>query len=636
MTAPAAATVDDQSPFSKVWEILSPAERRQLGFLTPAVVLMAILETAGVASIVPFLGLLSDPTAIERNRLLRFAYETGGFGSENAFFFVVGACVLVLVTVGNTVSALTTWRLLRFSWMRNHTLSSRLLGMYLGQPYEFFLAKNSAELGKNILTEVQAVVTGVIVQGVQLAARFVVIVAVSITLFIVDPVMAAGVLVVFGGVYGGLFAVIRRRVTRAGRERVELNRIRFKVAQEALAGIKELKLYGLAPVALKAFSKSSFEFASRQASNAVIAQLPRFALETIAFGGVLLMVMYLLGEGRALEQVLPVLGLYAFAAYRMLPALQVIFGGMTQMRFNVGALDLLHRDMHLRAHSATTSSTTPTPIVLKDRVALEGVSFRYAGSTRQTLDGVHLAIGAGEWVALVGPTGAGKSTLVDIVLGLLAPQSGRVTVDGVALDDEGKQLGWQKNVAYVPQQIFLIDDTIAQNIAFGSDEIDLERVTAAARIAQIHDFIATELPGGYATSIGERGVRLSGGQRQRIGVARALYRAPSLLVLDEATSALDNQTEAAFFAALKTQLRGCAVISIAHRLSTTRGFDRIHVIEGGRVVDAGTFDELSIRSSHFKVPDEGGAPGVMPPLSEPVALEPIGDGSGSLDGEAHA
>jgi ABC-type multidrug transport system fused ATPase/permease subunit len=347
--------------------------------------------------------------------------------------------------------------------------------------------------------------------------------------------------------------------------------------------------------------------------------------------------MYLLGEGRALEQVLPVLGLYAFAAYRMLPALQVIFGGMTQMRFNVGALDLLHRDMHLRANSATTSSATPTSIVLKDRVALESVSFKYAGSTRQTLDGVHLAIGAGEWVALVGPTGAGKSTLVDIVLGLLAPQSGRVTVDGVALDDEGKQLGWQKNVAYVPQQIFLIDDSIAQNIAFGSDDIELERVTAAARIAQIHDFIVTELPAGYATSIGERGVRLSGGQRQRIGVARALYRAPSLLVLDEATSALDNQTEAAFFAALKTQLRGCAVISIAHRLSTTRGFDRIHVIEGGRVVDAGTFDELSARSSHFRVPDEGGAPGALPPLSEPGTLEPaIGEGTGTLDGEAHA
>jgi ABC-type multidrug transport system fused ATPase/permease subunit len=592
---------DGVGPLSKVWSILSRGERRQLLLLTPAVVLMAVLETAGVASIVPFLGLLSDPATIERNEWLSRAYELGGFMSRNGFFFAVGLSVLALVTVGNVVSALTTWALLRFSWLRNHTLSTRLLDAYLHQPYEFFLSKNSSELGKNILTEVQSVVTGVIVQGVQLTARFVVVVAVSVTLFILDPFMAAGVLLVFGGVYGALFLSIRRRVTRAGRERVELNRQRFKVAQEALAGIKELKLYGLEPVALQAFSSSSHEFATRQASNAVVAQMPRFALETIAFGGVLVMVSWLLAEGRPLEHVLPVLGLYAFAAYRMLPALQTIFGGLTQLRFNVGALDVLHADLITRS-SSTSANAVADDVPFARGLSLRSVSFRYQGAGRQTLDGVDLDIAAGDWVALVGPTGAGKSTIVDVVLGLLQPHSGSVDVDGVALDSVGRRLGWQRHTAYVPQQIFLVDDSVARNIAFGlpAAGVDQERVEAAARVAQIHEFITTEMPAGYATAIGERGVRLSGGQRQRIGIARALYRRPRLLVLDEATSALDNGTEEAFFAALHEHFADCAVVSVAHRLSTTKGFDRICVVERGRIVDSGAYAELERRSPHFR------------------------------------
>ena len=593
---------DGTSAFSKVWAILSSGERRQLLLLTPAVVLMATLETAGVASIVPFLGLLSDPATIERNPWLSAAYEAGGFASRNAFFFAVGLGVLALVTVGNVVSALTTWGLVRFSWLRNHTLSTRLLGAYLHQPYDFFLQKNSSELGKNILTEVQSVVAGVIAQGVQLSARFIVIIAVSITLFIVDPVMAMGVLIVFGGIYGGLFAAVRRRIARAGRERVELNRQRFKVAQEALGGIKELKLYGLESVALQAFSSPSHEFATRQASNAIIAQMPRFALETIAFGGVLVMVTYLLRAGRPLEHVLPVLGLYAFAAYRMLPALQTIFGGLTQLRFNLGALDLLHADLVTRSSTNSTDGAFVEAVPFADKLSMRGVSFRYEAAGRQTLDRIDIDIGVGDWVALVGPTGAGKSTIVDIVLGLLRPQSGVVEVDGLAIESMSRRLGWQQHLAYVPQQIFLVDDTVAQNIAFGlpAATIDQARVEAAARVAQIHDFISREMPAGYATTIGERGVRLSGGQRQRIGIARALYRKPRLLVLDEATSALDNATEAAFFAALEEHFSDCAVVSIAHRLSTTKDFDRICVVERGQIVDTGSYAELEQRSPHFR------------------------------------
>ncbi len=603
----APASVDEPGVLGKVWAILAPAERRQLLALLPAVVVMALFETAGVASIVPFLGLLSDPAAIEKHALLRAWYQAGDFTSPNSFFFVVGLAVLLLVTVGNAISGATTWALLRFSWMGNHTLSLRLLGDYLRRPYEFFLAQNTADLSKNILSEVQSVVTGVLVQGVQLTARGCVVLFVVASLVVLDPVMAAGVAVAFGGVYGAIFLAVRRALTNMGTERVAMNQQRYRLAAEALAGVKELKLYGLEETVLAQYAQPSTTFATLQARHAVLAQLPKFALETIAFGGVLAMVLYLLGAGRSLTDSLPVLGLYAFAAYRMLPGLQVVFAGMTTIRFQLGALGVLYRDLDRTTDVPAPAREVPE-VRFESALVLDDVRYHYASAPRSALDGVSLRLGRGEWLALVGATGAGKSTLVDVMLGLLPPTSGRLLVDGGELDDTRRR-GWQRVVAYVPQQIFLADDTVARNIAFGlpSHAVDQERLRWAARVAQIDDFVTEQLPKGYDTPIGERGIRLSGGQRQRIGVARALYRRPKLLVLDEATSALDNETEARFFAALESELSETAVVSIAHRLTTTRGFDRILVLEHGRVVDEGSYDELAGRVEMFRMVRTEGA-----------------------------
>jgi ABC-type multidrug transport system fused ATPase/permease subunit len=437
----------------------------------------------------------------------------------------------------------------------------------------------------------------VIVNGIQLAARVCVIIGVTVALLLVDPAMAFAVVVAFGGVYGTLYAAIRNRVTRSGNRRLELNKARHKAAQESLSGVKELKLYGLEPVALRQFSTSSFEFAERQASNAVLAQIPRYALETIAIGGVLLIVLYLLRTGHRLEDTLPVLGLYAFAAYRLLPAIQTVFAGLASLHFSLGSLDVLHGDL---VGKATTRDPPPPPLEFRQGIDLGRIGFRYRGAARPTLDSIDLAIRPGEWVAFVGATGAGKSTLVDVILGLLMPSEGSIRVDDVPLDSDQARLAWQQNVAYVPQSIFLLDDSVVRNIAFGVPEsnIDRERVLEAAQVAQIDGVIA-DLPLGLETVVGERGVRLSGGQRQRIGIARALYRRPNVIVLDEATSALDDATEARFFEALEKSRRNIAVISIAHRLTTTRTFDRIVVLDDGRIVDEGNYDELRMRSQHF-------------------------------------
>ncbi len=582
----------------KVWRILSQQERRQLLVLLPSVVLTAIFETAGVASIVPFLGLLSNPDAIARSKVLSWGFTAGSFHTRESFFFCVGLIVLTLMTTGNGVSAFTTWRLLRFSWMGNHTLSLRLLADYLRKPYAYFLLQNTADLSKNILSEVQAVVTGILVQGLQLSARAVAFIFVIIALLAVDPVMAAGVAVAFGGVYGGIFMVVRRKLAHMGKRRVAANQARFKLAAEALSGIKEIKLYGLEEAVLQRYSGPSTSFATLQARHAVMAQIPKFLLETIAFGGLLIMVLYLLAVGQTLTDALPVLGLYAFAAYRVLPGLQVIFAGVTTVRFQLGALNVLYRDLD------RTPAAPPVPeqtVNFNEALVLEDVRFNYAGVSKSALDGVNVKLARGEWLALVGATGAGKSTLVDVMLGLLEPSSGRILLDGAPMD-EGHRRAWQNVVGYVPQQIFLADDTVAKNIAFGAPghAVDHERMRWAARVAQIDGFIENELPSGYETPVGERGIRLSGGQRQRIGIARALYRMPMLIILDEATSALDGETEAHFFDALERELRDTAVVSIAHRLTTTRDFDRILVVEQGRIVDSGSYDELSLRHPMFQ------------------------------------
>jgi ATP-binding cassette, subfamily B, bacterial PglK len=585
----------------KLISILSASERRQLGKLVPMVIVMALLETAGVASIVPFLGLLSDENALTRSAFLSKAYTLFSFSSREQFFFAVGLSVLGVFLTSNVWSALTTWRLISFTNMRAHALSVRLLESYLHRPWAFFLKNNTADLGKNILSEVHTVVTGILGQFVNLSARVVVIGAILSLLIVIDPVMAFGVFIVFGGVYGTIYYSLRRRATLRGRERVSLNQVQYKIAQEALAGAKELKLYGLESVAVEAFSRVSYRFARLAANNAVSVQLPRFAIETVAFGGVLVMVLMWLRGGQPLEQLLPVLGLYAFAAYRMLPSLQTAFASFNSLRFNLGSLDVLVADLQQSADIQLGSPEHTPPAPFRRHIRLQNVSFRYETATRQTLDAISFEQRPGEWVAFVGSTGAGKTTIVDVLLAVLEPDAGCVFVDDKKLTEEISRAAWQRNCAYVPQSIFLVDDTVLHNIAFGvpSEEVNRDRATWAATIAQLQDFIERELPKGYDTVVGERGMRLSGGQRQRIGIARALYRNPKYLVLDEATSALDNTTEARFFAALRSELSGIAVVSIAHRLSTTRTFDRIIMMDNGRIVDAGNYGTLRAKYPEF-------------------------------------
>lgn len=583
-----------------LFRILDRRERRQVLLLMPLLALSALVEVVGIASVTPFLAIVANPAAVEEHDLLSRLYEAGGFTDARTFLIGLGVIMFCLIVASNGLIALSTWAVLRFSWMRNHTIALRLLRSYLARPYLFYLERHSAELGKNLVAEVQQVVAGTVVPAMQATSKGIGALAVLGLLFYIDPLLALLTAGVLGGAYGLIYVGIRRRQRRMGKERVAANRSRYETLAEAFGGIKEVKLLGREREVMRRFTSPSYRFAKTTATNAVVAQIPRFALESVAFGGILVIVLYLLGTGRPFDSIVPVLGLYAFAGYRLMPSLQQIFKGLTNIRFNVAALEHLLKDLPA-GDVALPGEVAGSPLELKDSIRLRDVTFGYPAAPKPLFRGLNLEIPAGSSIAFVGETGSGKSTLADLILGLLRPDDGVIEIDGRPLTDDDLR-AWQANLGYVPQSIFLTNDTVARNIAFGlpDEEIDGEAVERAARLAAIHDFIQAELPDGYRTVVGERGIRLSGGQRQRIGIARALYQEPEVVVFDEATSSLDNVTERSVLQAITELTQGRTIIMIAHRITTAKHCDRTLILSGGEVVDSGRYDQLLNSSRRFR------------------------------------
>ncbi|MEO0653540.1 MAG: ABC transporter ATP-binding protein, partial [Pseudomonadota bacterium] len=385
----------------------------------------------------------------------------------------------------------------------------------------------------------------------------------------------------------------------------DANHERFKLTNESAGGFKEIKLMHLEQYYTHRYQRPARSKARKEALAMVIQETPRFVLESIAFAAILagILVFLVRTDGNLLAAI-PTLGVFAFAALRMMPSAQMIYRSSTAMQNAKPVLEAIHANyMEARATQAKMDikGHGGRKLALDKELALRDISFTYPSSDEPTLSHFSLSIGARTTIGLVGGTGAGKTTVVDLILGLLSPQNGEMIVDGQRIDNENLQ-AWQRTIGYVPQTIYLVDDTVAANIAFGvpKDQIDLAAVERAARTASLHDFVMTELPDGYSSIVGERGIRLSGGQRQRIGIARALYRAPELLIMDEATSALDNITERAVMDAIQQLRDDITIIMIAHRLSTVRKCDQIYLLNRGVVESSGTYEELVDRNEIFR------------------------------------
>lgn len=590
--------------FSKIISMLSKHDRRQLFLIFGIMMAMGLVEAIGIGSIMPFMAAVMNIDRALENDYLRYLYDVAGFSSKSRFVIFLGSMVLFVLITRNLFFAIGVWLTSRFTFMCRHHLSEDLLSRYLMQPYAYFLTRNTLDLRRNVCNEVNRVITGVLIPGIKVTTKVVVSCFILTLLLVIDPMVTLVVALGLGGLYAALYYVFYRKLNILSEVAKESRRLRFKSASEALAGIKEIKLLGREASFVNDYSRSSRQNAIVDTNSTVISQLPIFAIETAGVSIIMLCMLYLLSTRQDLSQSLPMFALYGIAVYRLMPAAQIIFSGLTNIRYNLAILDVLHADYTsmdntpVRHGYNSTAAETFRPI---GTIELREITFRYPMHPDPVINNLNLVIQENTTVALVGTTGSGKTTIIDILLGLLRPGSGHLLVNGIEVNTENV-IAWQSHLGYVPQHIYLSDDTIARNIAFGvpEKEIDSDALVRAATTANLHDFITRELPDGYQTMVGERGIRLSGGQRQRIGIARSLYHNPSIIILDEATSALDGATESIVMGAIQNLSHKLTIVMVAHRLNTVKHCDVIHVIEEGSVVSSGTYSELSKSSEYFR------------------------------------
>lgn len=588
------------------WHLLTRGERRAALLVLGVVVIAAFFSAGMVASIMPFLTVLGDPSAIQTQETLAWFYDRFGFSTTYSFLVALGLASLCVILCASLVQVLRVYAVSRFSMMRMHSLSFRLLETYLRQPYAFFRDRHTGEMGTQILAESQQVVTQFFRPAANVVASLLSVVVMVGVLFWVNPFVTLASFAILGAIYGGAYYLSRRKLSRLGDVRHKANKARFRIATEALGGIKDVKLLNRERSYLERFEKPSHDMARTQVIATVVGEVPSYVLQGLALGGMIVLGLVLIDPigvdtGATLGGVLPLLGVFAFAGQRLIPELQRLYHGMTQIQFGGAAVRAIHADMFAHDTNDHFPKQRPTPLGLRHDITLDGITYRFPKADHAGLMDVMLTIRAGEKIGVVGGTGAGKTTLADLLLGLNRPQIGTFRVDGVEITDANVR-AWQQSVGYVPQDIFLIDASIKANIALGLAEgaIDLDRVRSACRIAQLDTFIETELSLGYETLVGECGVKLSGGQRQRIGIARALYHNASFFVFDEATSALDNVTEQEVMAAINGLPGDKTILIIAHRLSTVKACDTILVLDQGRVVGQGGWDDLLSTNATFK------------------------------------
>ena len=578
----------------KLLFLLSFNERKRLVMLFILSIISSLLDMMGVASIVPFIAVLSNPSLIETNIILITLFQTlntFGITTRQEFFFTLGAIVFLLLIISLTAKAFLSYLQLHFVQMLEFSIGKRLVEGYLSQPYSWFLSRHSADLGKTILSEVGQIIGSGFEPFIELISKSLLAISLITLLIIFDAKIALTVGLSIGLAYILIFYFVHNYLNRSGKKRLFHNQLRFTSVNEVFGAAKEVKIGGLEQTFIKNFSNSAKIFARSQVSARIISQLPRYILESIAFGGVLILLLYSIAKTGSFNNALPIISLFVFAGYRLMPTIQQMYSSCTQLTYVGPSLNKLYDD--LKNLKPFNENQDLSILPFNKAITLNNIYYTYPNSTRIVLKDINLTIPEKSTVGFVGTTGSGKTTTADIILGLLEPQKGTLEVDGKVITKLNLR-SWQKSIGYVPQHIYLSDDTVAANIAFGVEPKDIDQniVEKAAKIASLHEFVLNELPKQYQTTIGERGVRLSGGQRQRIGIARALYHIPKVLILDEATSALDNQTEQVVMDAINNLKKDITIIIIAHRLNTVSNCDTIFLFSKGQLIKQGSPKEL--------------------------------------------
>ena len=587
----------------KLAYLLTPREKRNGVILFGLMFIGALMEVIGVGAIPAFVGVISMPDRLLENQYVRYVYDALGMQSTQDMLFWAALGLIVVYLVKNAYLGFLTYIKARYTSNRQVTLSNRLFRAYLHTGYTFHLQRNTSELLRNTKSEAGAITSGALMPLLVLIMEFITLIMIFVLLFVVEPMVTIVAFGVLGSVTYLFFKATKKKIDWYAKEEQRHRKVSIQAVNQGLGGVKDAKILGREKFFIDVFEESTWFKARAAQFKAVVSALPRLFLETVAVFGMLGVSAMLVAQGRATETIIPTLALIAVAIVRLMPSFTKISSNFASLKWGERALAVVYDDIRdleakEREFRRKQAEGLSKPLPFEHDLRLENVSYSYPNSAESALVDVSLTIPKNASVGFVGPSGAGKTTIVDVILGLLEPSTGRILVDGVDIQD--RVANWQRKIGYIPQTIYLTDDTIRKNVAFGldDDEIDDQLVWEAIDAAQLRELVDS-LPDGLDTIVGERGVRLSGGQRQRVGIARALYHKPQVLVMDEATSALDNQTERHIVDALDNIRGSRTMIMIAHRLSTVQNCDTLYYLDEGRLKAQGTYEELLATTPEF-------------------------------------
>lgn len=574
------------------WFLFDKKNKRKIFFLFFLVLTGTFAEIVGLGAIIPFLIALSKPEMVQNNFYFKKLYEWISPNTYNEFMIIMGLIIIVIFILQNLYLLFGRYYKFKFSTLVHYEFTSKLFRSYLKSPYSFHLRRNSSQLLRNI-GAIQSIITGILLPVITIVTDLLLIISVLLILMVIDIISS---LIVFGFICTILvlyFLLIKKKIKSFGKRQYIINEVLIKQFNQGLGSIKESKILGREHFFDKIYSTHLYEFDKMSKWQQTVSALPSLITQTAVVILVLLLMFIAIARGLHLEAIFISLSFFGMASIRLIPALSRMNASAILIRFYTPGFEEIYPDLKLamsHRDPIDTNNISKSLMFQKD-LKIENVSFSYEESNKPVLKQISLTIPKNSTVALVGETGSGKTTLMDIILGLLLPQKGCVSVDGVNISTY--LTSWHQKVGYIPQQIYLMDDTIRANIAFGipDEEVNLENVTSAIQLAQLEEFI-NDLPEGLKTIIGERGVRISGGQRQRIGIARALYNNPEVLFMDEATAALDNETERAFMNAIDSFRGKRTLIIIAHRLSTVRNVNTIFFLSKGELIASGSYNNL--------------------------------------------
>lgn len=591
----------------RLWDLFDQRERWQVFALLGLMLIGTVLEALGVGLILPLITALEKPEVLNTVIFWRTDPLPLSIQEQRFWLIVISLGFAGLYLVKNAYLTFSTYIQIKFIVRKQLKFSGKLFNNYLFKPYTFHLQHNTSTLIQRINSEVSVLFTGVLLQLLVFIAEIAVVTALVCLLIASEPFISLVVVTCLAILTLGFYKLLRRKISQAGKIRLEYGQKTTQNLLEGLGAVKEVKVLQREKFFLDDFIRN-FQFSLGANLFLLVSNtLPRFYIETLAIISLVLIIVVGLLQDNSISSILPTVSLFAVAAFRLMPSVGRIMGSMNSMIYSIHAVDAIYDDyletnpgsVLVLENQQLSDPQSQKITVLKEGIQLLDVHYQYPKSEQKSLDGISLKIKQGEMVGFVGSSGAGKTTVIDIILGLLEPTQGDVKVDGQSIYQNPG--AWQRQIGYIPQAMFLSDDTLRNNVAFGlaEDMIDETALRSAVKAAQLESFVA-ELPQGLHTMVGERGVRLSGGQRQRIGIARALYHNPSVLVMDEATAALDNQTEAGVMEAVQALSGEKTILIIAHRLSTVMNCDRLYLLEKGRVVATGTYNELLENSVQFQ------------------------------------